>query len=394
LAADTTVEIVRTKHAYGIPQTKLEATTGGILVAPTGESAQMVAAEDEFQKMFGFLKDRGKEPLALGSGEETLALGNGGGDDGIDTKAPPAEEPVKEPAPVLPPGFVPPVPMGPPPPDAQKRDVAPAVDPMLNMDELDPMGIMSMDTSIEGLKKMAEELKKQKEVLDAKSLSKVAPTRTVPPMPAMPPPPSGARDVPSGPPVFEEDEDTVVMLAGEDPEPEPQRGAEKERAPDADGARPGKLAPPPPPAVKPAPPPPPSVIPENIAKAHEEAIKSRDGGRRARDDSREPGPRFGTGVPSRRRGRSESREPAAKRDDSRDAPSKRARGNEAPQQLEWETIKRDGSDGQISRDTSADDLTKNGGAPRSRRSRGGRNRGGRGRNKSGRAGAGVMARIG
>jgi E3 ubiquitin-protein ligase RBBP6 len=397
LAADTTVEIVRTKHAYGIPQTKLEATTGGILVAPTGESAQMVAAEDEFQKMFGFLNDRGKEPLALGNGEETLALGDGGEGEGGETGAPPAEEPVEEAAPVLPPGFVPPMPMGPPPPGAQKRDLAPVMDPMTNIDELDPMGIMSMDTSIEGLKKMAEDLKKQKDLLDAGNLWGTAPPMTAPPMPAMPPPPSGARDVPSGPPVFEEEEDTVVMLAGEDdPEPEPQREVEEDREPDADNPRRGQRAPPPPPAMKSAPPPPPPVIPENIAKAHEEAMKSRGGGRRTRHESREPGPRFGAGAPSRRRGRAESREPTTKRDDSRDAPSKRARGTDTPQQqLEWETVKREnGSDSNFSRDNSADDLTKAGGTTRPRRSRGGRNRGGRGRSRGGSGGTGVMARIG
>ena len=259
LAADTTVEIVRTKHAYGIPQTKLEATTGGILVAPTGESAQMVAAEDEFQKMFGFLAERGNEPLALGNGEqETLALGTGQGEGegaAAETEADKSAPPVQD-APPLPPGFVPPVPMGPPPPDAKKRDAEPALTPpeaipnAPDMNALDPMGIMSMDTSIEGLKKMAEQLQKQQDLFDAKSLEVMemgaavgAKSPMAPPLPAMPPPPTAVpRDVPTGPPVFEEDdEDTVVMLAGEDDEPEPE---------------PEKKAPPPPPQRSGAPPPP------------------------------------------------------------------------------------------------------------------------------------------
>ena len=208
LAADTTVEIVRTKHAYGIPQTKLEATTWGILVAPTGESAQMVAAEDEFQKMFGFLAERGNEPLALGNGEqETLALGTGQGEGegaAAETEADKSAPPVQD-APPLPPGFVPPVPMGPPPPDAKKRDAEPALTPpeaipnAPDMNALDPMGIMSMDTSIEGFEKMAEQLQKQQDLFDAKSLEVMemgaavgAKSPMAPPSPAMPPRRRGA----------------------------------------------------------------------------------------------------------------------------------------------------------------------------------------------------------
>ena len=395
LAADTTVEIVRTKHAYGIPQTKLEAATGGILVAPTGESAQMVAAEDEFQKMFGFLQDRGKETLALGNGEsETLALGNGENDEG---EKPEADNAPSEPAPPpLPAGFVPPMPPGPPPTGALKREPAPAPAPEMNMDLLDPMGIMSMDTSLEGLQKMAEELKKQQDLLDSSKLNVlgVSAPPPMPPMPAMPPPPADAArgNVPVGPPVFEEDEDTVVMLAGEEEEPEPK----------------ASRAPPPPPAIRPGPPPPPAVIPEDIAKAHEEQMQAQENDGRARDDSRELGPRFGTGVRQStnrgsrggRRGRAESRDPPASkrnrsRDTSRDAVPKR--GRVTPTEGEPNAKRRKDDSGSVSRDNSAENLA--GGA--SRRSRGGRRtRGGRNRRGGGGGGGGgggrsdVLTRIG
>ena len=430
LAADTTVEIVRTKHAYGIPQTKLEATTGGILVAPTGESAQMVAAEDEFQKMFGFLAERGNEPLALGNGEEeTLALGTGQGEgEGTAEKS---DAPVPD-APPLPPGFVPPVPMGPPPPGAQKRDTAPAptapepIPNTLDMSALDPMGIMSMDTSIEGLKRMAEQLQKQQDLLDAKSLEVMemgaaigARNPMAPPLPAMPPPPAATtRDVPTGPPVFEEDdEDTVVMLAGEDDEPEPEP---EKKAPPPPPQRSG--APPPPPGRKAAPPPPPAVIPEGIAKAHEEALaRAMDEGGRTREDSPPPGPRFGGGArpPPRRavrpdargrsrRGRADSREraPAEKRtrDDSRDAGRKR--GRDSPDDDENRAKRRNGGNvsASMSRENSVEQFTmgstgSGGGGggdaasrPR-RRTRGGRGRN-RGKKRDGNGGGGVMSRIG
>jgi hypothetical protein len=433
LAADTTVEIVRTKHAYGIPQTKLEATTGGILVAPTGESAQMVAAEDEFQKMFGFLAERGNEPLALGNGEEeTLALGTGQGEGEGEGAAGTAEksDPPAPDAPPLPPGFVPPVPMGPPPPGAQKRDAAPAptapepIPNTLDMSALDPMGIMSMDTSIEGLKRMAEQLQKQQDLLDAKSLEVMemgaaigASNPMAPPLPAMPPPPAAAmtRDVPTGPPVFEEDdEDTVVMLAGEDDEPEPEP---EKKAPPPPPQRSG--APPPPPGRKAAPPPPPAVIPESIAKAHEEALaRAMDEGGRTREDSPPPGPRFGGGArpPPRRavrpdargrsrRGRADSREraPAEKRtrDDSRDAGRKR--GRDSPDDDENRAKRRNGGNisASMSRENSVEEFTmgskgSSGGDAASRPRR--RTRGGRGRNRGkkreGNGGSGVMSRIG
>ncbi len=429
LAADTTVEIVRTKHAYGIPQTKLEATTGGILVAPTGESAQMVAAEDEFQKMFGFLAERGNEPLALGNGEqETLALGTGQGEGegaAAETEADKSAPPVQD-APPLPPGFVPPVPMGPPPPDAKKRDAEPALTPpeaipnAPDMNALDPMGIMSMDTSIEGLKKMAEQLQKQQDLFDAKSLEVMemgaavgAKSPMAPPLPAMPPPPTAVpRDVPTGPPVFEEDdEDTVVMLAGEDDEPEPEP---EKKAPPPPPQRSGA---PPPPARKGAPPPPPAVIPESIAKAHEEArARAMDEGGRTREDSPPPGPRFGGGSrppprravrPDRgrsRRGRADSREraPAEKRtrDDSRDAGRKR--GRDSPGDDENRAKRRNGNtNASMSRENSAEEFTagsKGGGddAPRRRRARGGRgrSRGSRGKKRGENGGGGVMSRIG
>lgn len=392
LAADTTVEIVRTKHAYGIPQTKLEAATGGILVAPTGESAQMVAAEDEFQKMFGFLQERGKETLALGNGEsETLALGNG--EDAAHEDAKPEPEP---PAPVLPPGFVPPMPMGPPPPGAQKRELAPPPGPSMemNMDLLDPMGIMSMDTSLEGLKKMAEELKKQQDLLDESRLSVLgvrAPARppppVMPPPPAMPPPPPMPRAAPTGPPVFEEDEDTVVMLAGEEEEQEPV-------VTEDENALRGR-APPPPPARRPAPPPPPSVIPDDIAKAHEEQMRAQENGRK-REDAREPGPRFGTGMkpPPQRRGRVDSREPPSRRRRSRDAAPKR--GRESPTEDEPSAKKQNDGSGTFSHENSADDLSADPSGARPRRSRGGRGRSRGGRNRGPGSGgkSDILSRIG
>ena len=152
--------------------------------------------------MFGFLAERGNEPLALGNGEqETLALGTGQGEGegaAVETEADKSAPPVQD-APPLPPGFVPPVPMGPPPPDAKKRDAEPALTPpeaipnALDVNALDPMGIMSMDTSIEGLKKMAEQLQKQQDLFDAKSLEVMemgaavgAKSPMAPPLPAMP----------------------------------------------------------------------------------------------------------------------------------------------------------------------------------------------------------------
>jgi len=336
LAADTTVEIVRTKHAYGIPQTKLEATTGGILVAPTGESTQLVAAEDEFNKMFGFLRERGKDTLAIGAaGDENqtpLALGAGGGED--DAAAPGGDEmdegePASTAPPPLPPGFMPPLPPGAPPPNARKASeltaaAAPAMmDPAMMMmgapgvvDPLDPMGIMSMDTSLEGLKKMAEDLKRQQELLASGAAADVnmmmipglmdlppmmmapaAPVAPLPPMPAAPPPP---RVNPSGPPSFEDDdEDTVLTLAQGVDEDEDKKDNEGpvamlsndddednvEREEDEDNprrrSRAKPAAPPPPPVLSGAaapprgrPPPPPAHIPEDIQKQHEEALQA------------------------------------------------------------------------------------------------------------------------
>jgi len=403
LAADTTVEIVRTKHAYGIPQTKLEATTGGILVAPTGESTQLVAAEDEFNKMFGFLKERGKETLALGNGEEEpLALGNG---EVSEAEARQSEAPSAAPSlPPLPPGFMPPLPPGAPPPNARKAEAPmPTMTPMMMnpmmmnpmmsgaLDPMDPMGIMSMDTSLEGLKKMAEELKRQQDILAAGGnlnmmmipglmdlpVIPAAPplSKPLPPMPAAPPPPPSIRA--SGPPVFDEDEDTVLTLAQDDePIPEPESEEEEEREEDEDNPRRraterATAEPEPAPAAARRPPPPPSHIPEDIQKQHDEAMKSsaqqqdtsveddakrrsasrggRGQNRSGRDNSRDrpnrsappPPPargeqqeRFGANAsaranqprrairPGERRGaRSESREPrSGRRGDSRDRP--------------------------------------------------------------------------
>ena len=395
LAADTTVEIVRTKHAYGIPQTKLEATTGGILVAPTGESTQLVAAEDEFNKMFGFLKERGKDTLAIGAGgdenQTPLALGAGGED--ADAEGDKVDEGEEVPAvpPALPPGFMPPLPPGAPPPNARKvTEPATAMpmmmDPAMMMmgapgavDPLDPMGIMSMDTSLEGLKKMAEELKRQQALLASGAAADVnmmlipglmdlppmmtappvaKPAAPLPPMPAAPPPP---RVIASGPPSFEDDdEDTVLTLAQgvdeeenktEEPVPASMEDEERrdddiedEREEDDDNprrrsrAKPAVAPPPPAPSATAAqrarPPPPPAHIPEDIQKKHEEAMKAaagrrddRRGGRGAgrRNENRDPALRDGLGSAPSSIHRSDSRDQFGVGDDAnRRKPPRRA----------------------------------------------------------------------
>lgn len=76
--ADPNFDVIRMKTAYGIPQNRLEHVEDGVLVAPTGESSNLLAAEDEFSSMMGFLVDREKQkegkseaPAALPAPEET-----------------------------------------------------------------------------------------------------------------------------------------------------------------------------------------------------------------------------------------------------------------------------------------------------------------------------------
>lgn len=59
--ADPNFDVIRMKNAYGIPQNRLEHVADGVLVAPTGESSNLMAAEDEFSSMMGFLVDREKK---------------------------------------------------------------------------------------------------------------------------------------------------------------------------------------------------------------------------------------------------------------------------------------------------------------------------------------------
>jgi hypothetical protein len=73
--ADPNFDVIRMKNAYGIPQNRLEHVADGVLVAPTGESSNLMAADDEFSSMMGFLVDREKknEKKTTGDDEPVVA---------------------------------------------------------------------------------------------------------------------------------------------------------------------------------------------------------------------------------------------------------------------------------------------------------------------------------
>ena len=54
---DANLDVIRMKTAYGVPQNRLVHVENGVLVAPTGESSELVADDDAFDKMMGFLTD-------------------------------------------------------------------------------------------------------------------------------------------------------------------------------------------------------------------------------------------------------------------------------------------------------------------------------------------------
>ena len=150
---DANMDVIRMKTAYGIPQNRLDHKADGVLVAPTGESSELVADDDEFAKMMGFLTDRekakqnpgGVEALPAPGDEDTNEIELTGGDTDPDMRSKRGERPETT-APPLPKG-PPPLPKGPPPSSAMGN-----MGNMMNMPGMDMMmGMSGMDMMMPGM---------------------------------------------------------------------------------------------------------------------------------------------------------------------------------------------------------------------------------------------------